>query len=471
MPHVSHSLNIESMVPGIAWPAIPNGRASQLLAVQFQLELSQWHSAEELLEQQIRQLGILYAHAYQHVPFYRERMERHGLEPSHMRGTAEWLQLPLLTRRDIQQAGEALHCRGPIPAHGPLSQTVTSGSTGQPIVALGTTVTRLFYAALTFRQHLWFRRDFSLKLASIRSIAHDSSSDQHVLHSDVWGVGTLDIVPTGPAAALSVHTSIEEQAAWLIQENPGYLNTYPSLVLELARHFRHTGQQLHNLREVRTFGEVLDPQVRKACRDVWGVPAVDTYSTQELGYIAFQCPEYEHYHVQSESVLVEVLDDNGQPCSPGQVGRVVITALHNFAMPFLRYEIGDYAEVGEPCPCGRGLLVLKRIMGRQRHVALLPDGTRVWPYIDVEDAASSLPPILQFQVIQRSLTDVDVLLVTPRALTVEEETLVRQWTHNAMCYPFNVRIQYVDSIPRGKTGKFEDFRCDVAGETGSDTLT
>ena len=81
------------------------------------------------------------------------------------------------------------------------------------------------------------------------------------------------------------------------------------------------------------------------------------YSCEEAGYIALQCPQAEHYHCQSESVLVEVLDDEGRPCTPGQVGKVVLTALHNFAMPLIRYENQDYAEVGPPCACGRGLPV------------------------------------------------------------------------------------------------------------------
>ena len=88
------------------------------------------------------------------------------------------------------------------------------------------------------------------------------------------------------------------------------------------------------------------------------------YTCQEAGYLALQCPDYPHFHVQSENVLLEVVDDVGQPCGPGEVGRVLITSLNNFATPLIRYELGDYAEVGAPCPCGRGLPVLKRIMGR-----------------------------------------------------------------------------------------------------------
>jgi phenylacetate-CoA ligase len=103
---------------------------------------------------------------------------------------------------------------------------------------------------------------------------------------------------------------------------------------------------------------------------------VDMYTCQEAGYLALQCPDHPHYHVQSENVLLEVVDDQGLPCAPGEVGRVLVTSLNNFATPLIRYEIGDYAEVGAACSCGRGLPVLKRIMGRYRNLLTLPDGTR-----------------------------------------------------------------------------------------------
>ena len=76
---------------------------------------------------------------------------------------------------------------------------------------------------------------------------------------------------------------------------------------------------------------------------------------------------------------MEVLDNHGRPCKEGETGRVVLTDLHNFTMPLIRYEIGDYAEVGPPCACGRGLPVLARILGRSRNMLTLPAGDRIWP--------------------------------------------------------------------------------------------
>src|SRR3546814_5152572 len=83
-------------------------------------------------------------------------------------------------------------------------------------------------------------------------------------------------------------------------------------------------------------------------REVWGLKIVDMYSTQEIGYLAFQCPQHDHYHVQAEAALVEVLNEAGESCRPGEIGQVVTTPLLNFAMPMIRYAVGDLAEVGPP---------------------------------------------------------------------------------------------------------------------------
>jgi phenylacetate-CoA ligase len=456
-------IEVISTVRGIAWPGIPGPFVSQLLAMQFQLDRTQWLTAEQIIEKQKPQLGRLIAHAYDTVPYYRQRLDAVGLTPAAIRGLDEWLRVPVLSRPEVQAAGEALFSASVPAEHGPVNKLFTSGSTGRPLLALGTGVTQLLWNAFTLRDHLWHRRVTGGKLAAIRSLPAEVARPPEGVRSNDWGPATAGIVDTGSAATLNIHSTLAEQADWLEREDPDYLLTYPSVVLGLAKHFAAVGRKPPKLREVRTFGELLEPHVRAAVREAWGLRIVDMYSSQEVGYLALQCPKHEHYHVQSEGVLVEILDDSGAPCTPGQVGRVVITPLHNYAMPLLRYEIGDYAEVGAACPCGRGLPVLNRILGRQRNMAILPDGSRRWPSIELADRddLAEFPPIAQFQVIQRSLQLVDMLLVTPRSLTPAEETRLRGWVQEALGHPFEIAFKYVQEIPRSKAGKFEDFRCEI----------
>ena len=311
-------LNVLSAARGAVWPAIPTERAAQVLSVLFQLEQSQWLSPDELRQYQACQLVALCQHAYRTVPYYRARFNDVGVAPAAVHSIQEWMKLPLLTRRDIQNAGPQLHCIEPVKEHGPLMTTITSGSSGQPVATVGTAVNALITGAILLRYHVWHRRDMSLKLATIRSIKSNDSTREMI--AEHWGGGTMDVVRTGPSVALDVRAGIEEQAEFLLRHDPDYLNTYPSIVRALCDQFAKRGQTLKSLREVRTFGEVLEPEVRSACRRVWGVPIADTYSAEEVGQIALQCPQNEHYHVQSETILLEVLDEQGRSCAAGQTG-------------------------------------------------------------------------------------------------------------------------------------------------------
>jgi phenylacetate-CoA ligase len=136
---------------------------------------------------------------------------------------------------------------------------------------------------------------------------------------------------------------------------------------------------------------------------------------------------------------------------------VVITDLHNFAMPLLRYEIGDFAEVGERCPCGRGLPVLRQIMGRVRNMLVRPSGERVWPGISFAQW-SKLGPFRQLQVIQHSLSDIEIKVVPGGPIDAVTESRLLRAAADTLGSEFNLRLTYVDNIPRPASGKFEDFR-------------
>lgn len=439
-----------------------------MLSLLYQLERSQWWGPEPMADHQLRQLSALVEHAAATAPFYGPRLGQTGWSPGTALTWDHWRRLPILRRPELQEAGDAILSTAVPPDHGKCFTLMTSGSTGRPVQTVGTALTQLFWTALTLRDHLWHGRDFAQKLAVIRQFTLAQAPPVHGATARNWGSATEGILRTGPSVTLDIDRTVREQAAWLAAQRPAYLLTYPSNVVALARHFADRGESLPGLREVRTFGEVLEPRARDACRSAWGVPLVDMYSSQEVGYIALQCPEREQYHVQSENLLVEIVDDAGQPCPPGGVGRVLVTALHNFATPLLRYEVGDFAEVGPPCPCGRGLPVLTRVLGRQRNMLTLPDGDQRWPNIrdPAEFAAAggpALPPLQQFQVIQRSVTALEVLLVSPRALGAEEEDVMRAYLCATLGHPFDVSFTYVPEVPRSKGGKFEDFRSEIGG--------
>lgn len=440
-PHVPRSV-----CSGIAWPAPTGELESRMLALQYQLEQTQWWPVERLRALQLAQFNQVFRHAVATVPYYRERFVRpSGAELS----WEEYGELPVNSRLDIQQAGDSIHSQSPPPSHGAVVSTQSSGSTASPLVTLGTAWTQLLWHALLLRDHVWHGRDLRGKLAAIRSKTDDGEAVD-------WGVATSPF-NTGPSAVRSLTVDIDEQLDWLALENPDYLLTLATNLRALAQRSYERGLRLPRLKQVRSFGEMLQPDARDIVRRAWGVGIADSYSSEELGYIALQCPQHEqHYHLQSESLIVEVLDAAGKPCRPGETGQVTVSTLHNFAMPLLRYASGDYAEVGEPCPCGRGLPVLTRIAGRQRNMLRRPDGVRHWPSFPIS-AWASAAPVLQLQLVQDAIDHIEVRVVMPRDFAGDERSRLEQALLATLGYPFRMTITRVDAIPRGAGQKYEDF--------------
>lgn len=443
----------QSSLQGAAWPAVGNAACNLALAMQFQFAQSERLTDARILELQLRQLGALTAHAYATVPFYRQRWGAtfdyaSPLTPERIAG------LPLLTRRDLQENFEALKSNAVPPSHGAIGEARTSGSTGTPVRVLKTELCTLFWNAFTLRDHFWHQRDFSGTLAGIR---HGVTVGDFA----AWGQATDGIVSTGPAVVRGVDADAETQLAWLVQERPDYLVTHPSMAAELARLSLTRGVRLERLREVRTYGELLAPDTRVLCREAWGVPVTDTYSSNEVGYVALQCPRHDHYHVQAEGVYLEVLNDNGSACGVGETGRIVVTPLHNFSMPLIRYDVGDYAEVGAPCDCGRGLPVLKRIIGRVRNMLVTADGRRYWPVLGARALVESAP-IRQYQLVQKTVDRIEARLVVASPLTPAQQEGVHTHILSRLPPGLQLELVYCDNIPRSAGGKFEDFISEVA---------
>lgn len=450
----------------LSWPRPLSSIGTRLLAFQYFLERSERLPAREFFRFQSRQIYRIARVAVKECPFYRERIHLRNLR-DRQAAAESWAEIPILTRQELQTQVDAITSQELPRLRGPFDRQFTSGSSGMPVMVLGTPATRLAWSALTIREHLWHQRRAAGSLAVIRAMA-PGKAEPPGLKLAQWGSPVAKILRTGPSYALNVKSSMEECVAFLMQHDPDYLLTYPSVILELARAVQRGYLELSRLKQARTFGELLAPHVRAEIEKTLDCKVADVYSAEEVGYMAIQCPISGLYHIQGESVLVEVLDDKGRPCPVGQVGRVVVTSLWNRATPIIRYEIGDYAEVGPRCPCGRTLPTLRRVIGRKRNMLVLPDGRRFWPMpladADAEESLSKLPPIQQFQVIQRSLHLVEVRLVVPRPLSESEQSKTRDYIQAMLGYSFEVRLVFVDEIPRGTGGKFEDFINECDGE-------
>jgi phenylacetate-CoA ligase len=419
-----------------------------LLALQAQLARSERLPRAELRAMQANRLEQLLRHAAQSLPFWRERLAAAGYDASRPFNEARFAQLPLLTRAEVQQAGAALQVAQLPPGHGQVHRLETSGSTGRPAAFLSSDIEQVYWHVFTLRENIWHRRDRGAKLCAIRYLLQGSAGSA--------AASTEVGAQAGKTAGLRIDTPLSEQLAWLERERPQYLLSYASNIAALAHACIERQRTLPGLLEVRSVSETVRPALRELVRAAWGVGLVDIYSAKEVGYIALQCPEHEHYHVQEENLLLEILDAQGRPCAPGTAGRVVLTALHKFAMPLIRYEIGDYAVAGEACSCGRNLMVLREVLGRTRNMLRLPNGEQHWPLCDLIKMPEA-PGIVQYQYIQKTLHDIEVRLVVDERWSRELEQPLTAVIHRRLGFPFHLEFTYHPVIERSAAGKFEDF--------------
>ncbi len=443
-------------VPGVLWPAVFSTRRSSLAALMLMLERSQWLPPETLRAGQLRQLGALAAHFEERSPRFRDRLKAAGLDAAALATEGGLAALAPLSRRDIQQDPESFFCRAVPEGHAPLQLFQTSGSTGEPVKVLKTALTQLHWTALTLRYHMWHEPDMTGRLCAIRALVKAPRTGPN------WGSPFADFFETGPSMIIDNGTDLTLQIEQVRDFRPTSLIIYPTNLAAMMERLERDGIELDGLQRVRTIGETLPPDLREAAERQLEVEVRDCYSSEEFGYLAIECPDGGLYHLMSESLLVEVVDDAGRPCRDGEVGRLLVTDLQNFASPMIRYEIGDHAEVGGPCPCGRGLPTLRRILGRSRNMVVRPDGTTSWPITGFK-RFRDLAPIVQYQLIQDSPTGIEVRLVVEAPLSAEQERVVAAHIQDFLGWPFETRFRYFDDrIPTGPNGKFEEFKNLVA---------
>jgi phenylacetate-CoA ligase len=435
-------------VPHIAWPALPTSAGAQMLAMQWQLEQSQWWPRERLIEHQFRQIRKLVAHAVAQVPYYKSALDVAGVENPSALTEASFRRWPILKKSQVR-AHEALLCAAGYPkAHGATLEGETTGSTGMPVRVRRTEIDALFGRALVVREHLMHGRDFRRKFGTIRAGVAQSAQPG-------WGLVNVAF-ETGPGCAISLNEPIERLLAWLLQERPNYLLVTPAVLRELILLSTRRGIAPQGLAHAMTFAAMHPSGLRLLAREAWGIGITDSYSCVEAGNMAVECPGHDHYLVHAENVYLEVLRDDGSPCAPGETGRVVITALHNFAMPLIRYELGDYAELGGDCPTGRGLPTLNRIAGRVRNMLRDPTGRMASPNLS-PSLLLETAPIVQYRIVQHSLLQLQFQYVMERELTAAEGARLIAGLQADLGYPFGIQLSRMAEIERQKGGKFEEF--------------
>jgi phenylacetate-CoA ligase len=447
-------------LPATAWPAVPPGANSQLWAMYLELERTQWLDRAALEQAQLAQVRALLSHSVAHVPFYQRLLQAAGIVPADIRTMADFRRIPILQRRVYQEQLDQLTARS-LPSG--MTQTArqrTSGSSGMPIDVLQTNLVNLWWFAFCLRDFQWCDMDPRGTLAVIRSLGGPEKERQRRLEGvgmPYWGDQIHSVVENGPAFAMDIHQEPRKQMEWLVRVQPTYLTSYPPNLDFLASLLRETGQRIASLGVIQAIGETLTAETRTRIEDGFGVPVRSSYSCVEAGYVGSPCPAGHGLHVHAENVVLEVLDDVGEPCPPGATGRVVLTTLHNYLTPFLRYEILDRATVGpELCPCGRGLPLLTAIEGKRRPQFRLPDGRRKDSGYLVRNLRQ-LGGYHQHQIVQRAADHIIVRLVPDQSWTPEHIPRIVQWVQDYFETPMRVDVLTVPSIELSASGKLREI--------------
>ncbi|HEY1560424.1 MAG TPA: AMP-binding protein [Caulobacteraceae bacterium] len=441
-----------SEVQDVEWPPIAAGYAAVLGALFSQINETQWMEGDEIELMQRRQLQVLATHCAKYSPYFLRTLHGAGLTPVDLAAPGGLQRLPRLSRRALQGTKD-IFCSMAPNSHMPIVESTSSGSTGTPVVVRTTSVGGLTQMACILRGYFWHGRNLADPVCAIRG-----QSDE-LERRDDWGPPASVLFRTGPALHIPRVIDIATRIDMIEEFAPKVLTVTPSNLLAIVRRCAETGRRLPSLELICSIAEPVHDETRDEVRAAFGIEIVDTYSTQELGCIAIQCPVSGLHHVMAERMVVEVLDDEGEPCAEGQAGRLVITDMHNFATPLFRYEVGDWAEPGPPCPCGRGLPTIRRILGRERNLIVLPDGRRYWPRFGYARLVV-IAPIIQFQFVQEARERIEMRLVMARPLTEAEAKNLTAYIQSRFDWPFEVRFTYFENeIPTGPGGKFEDFMC------------
>jgi phenylacetate-CoA ligase len=430
---------------------------------------SEFISDDEHRSRQASALSALIRFAVEHVPYYRQLFAARGQSAGDIRGPEDLVQLPRLKKFDVIERAADLRPDALPPGHQETIVTRSSGTTGRPAVVDHSKPSRELFVLLKQRELRWFRFDASGSYAAIRNDLPPQpdgapTKDGMTASSPAWPlVGAY--FETGPSFGFKMTNPLEIQLDWLEQHRPNYLLSQSPHLEHLAFAFQDR-PPLDELRGMLAISQHLTPDMRRRIESTFRIPVRQNYGLNEFGLVASRCPEAGRYHVHTEQNLVEIVDDDGRPCSPGQTGRVLVTTLCNPAMPLLRYDTDDLAEVVDgPCPCGRTLPTFGDVMGRYTRLAFLPPGSYTL-FRRTREALQEMPaalarPLRQFQLHQYRDAHFELRLAVVEPLSPEFiERVRRAWANASEGRQVSLDIVQVARLEAGNGGKFQDFTSD-----------
>ena len=415
------------------------------------LERSQWWSLDRLLARQVEDLRALLRHARANVPFYRARMDAAGVSPDDIRDVADIRKLPLLCRDVARAAGRTWQSTAP-----PLAviRKSTGGTTGDPLVFGYDLGSEWWRQAMKLRGYAW-----SGYRPGDRTVHYWG---RPLAAPPPWQTRTkiaLDRLFRRDYYLDCTRADLPGAVEFIKREKPQLIVCYTLAGAALARYVVDNGLRSWGTIPVICAAEKLYEVDRQALIQAFGPAVFDTYGSREVMLIAAECSAHDGLHVSMENLLVEIIVREGgreRPALPGEEGDVVITDLHNYGMPFIRYLNGDRAVAASPdrCACGRALVRLKSIEGRQADLLRDTAGRPVSGILF--SVMFSYPPMSErvcgWQAIQHKDGSVTVKLVPNARFTEADQRKVAADVSERLCGQ-RVEVELVREIAPCHNGK------------------
>ena len=400
------------------------------------LSASQRWPRAELEARQGRELDRLLEYAKRHVPYYADTLANFSGSAG-VSGRDRLARLPILTKETVRARKAELTSQDV--RRGRIHVSRTGGSTGEPLEVATGMAGIVAAKAAVLRGREWAGLGLVDPGASLKAHGRISRAGR-------WKASLIHLRPF--ASSLSREHLLNDVIPALKARPPRYLTGYPSSLLGLAALL---GEGEVRIPAILSTGEMLYPAQRAELERIFAGRVFDSYGSNEVASIAFEC-EHGRKHVTDEQVLLEVVDDSGQPIWDAP-GRILVTDFRNRVMPFIRYELGDLgALTREPCPCGRNLLVLKELEGRTQDAIRGPNGVRL-SGVFFAGRFRNLERIRAYQVVQTSETGVMLRYVPAGGDAEPEVREIASIIRDRLGPEMRVEAARCDELPLTRAGK------------------
>ena len=410
---------------------------------------TQWFDKNEMEKLQFEKFQKLLTHANDHSPYYRNAFKMSGFDPRAIQSLSEISKIPLLTKAELRAHLQKLVCGNTNPQY--VIPNSTSGSTGEKTVFYSDRRAEDVKAALVRRAYEWVGiqlGDRELRLWG----AHFDVAKSNQLKEKIFNWLNNRAVLSAYAMA---DASIDTMLRFMRVFHPDFLFSYPSSLVHFCDYLHRTGILPYlPPKGILTSGEQLEDWQRILIESHFRTKVYNFYGCREVGIIGQECEHRAGLHVVPENVLVEILDEDGNPVLNDVTGEIVVTDLCNFAMPFIRYRIGDRGRMlTGNCTCGRNALGRIALEGRRFDIIRSSNGNAVggtfWTLL-----FRHRPGIQSFQVIQDNINHirVDYVPESKSSLSNQDELYFREQILEKL-KGIEVDFNAVEEIPVLESGK------------------